>query len=72
MSDNADISMRLGFMQIDSETQKSLRDVAGVINAALPDVLRGFYEHVEEWPDAAQFFQNSAVMKHAATKQIMH
>ncbi len=71
MSDVA-IDQRLHFMQIDAETKDALREVRPLVEAALPDILVGFYDHVRSWPDVAKFFEGQGHMDMAKNRQIQH
>ncbi len=72
MTASADLKQRLSFMQIDQEAQQALRDMAGPVKKVLPGILEGFYEHIRQWPQVAEFFQSQAMMEHAAQKQAEH
>jgi methyl-accepting chemotaxis protein len=72
MSSQSDISDRLRFMQLDHAAQQALRDIAPGVTAALPGVLRQFYDHIRRWPEVSRLFPSEQVMEHAAAKQVEH
>lgn len=71
MSDD-NIKERLAFMQIDSETTQTLREIRPMIEAALPTILTGFYEHVKKFSDTNKHFSNQQHMDMAKNAQVKH
>jgi methyl-accepting chemotaxis protein len=71
MSD-ADLSKRLSFLNIDAETRAVLQDLRPVLQAELPKILDGFYNHVRQWQDVSQFFGGTTHMDHAKNAQLKH
>jgi methyl-accepting chemotaxis protein len=63
---------RLAFLQIDDETRRTLAEFLPTIEAALPDVLAAFYDHVRSEPAMAAMFQGQAGMDRARGAQIAH
>lgn len=72
MTNHIDISERLGFIQLDPDAAKALRDIAPIIRDALPGVLTEFYRHISSWPQVSSLFGGEPVMNMAKNKQIEH
>jgi methyl-accepting chemotaxis protein len=63
---------RVRFFRIDDEAKGALRDFKPVVDQALPDLLKGFYDFIRRWPAATQAFKNEAAFTHARTAQAEH
>ncbi len=72
MSVKVDIAERLRFIQLDHDAQKALREVAPLVESALPGIMEQFYQHIRQWPQVAKFFSTGSAMTHASQKQIEH
>lgn len=59
-------------MKLDQAASEALKEIAGVVRAALPGVLEEFYGHVRAWPQVARHFGGESVMNMAKSKQIEH
>lgn len=70
MSDN--LSERLAFLGIDEQVKASLREAKPFIDAALPEILSGFYSHVGKFPTVAKMFSGQAMMDRASGLQAKH
>lgn len=66
--DTSDRDRRIAFMQIDDATGAALREFWPVVEKSLPDILEGFYAHVEGVPELARMVGGqSARLKDAQT-----
>lgn len=63
---------QLRFLLIDKETAAALAEFRPVIEAELPRILDGFYQHIRQWPDVMRMFPNESVMRHARDMQLKH
>ncbi|WP_426413408.1 protoglobin domain-containing protein [Bradyrhizobium ganzhouense] len=72
MNDTTEYRMRLRFHGIDSETSALLKANKSYIIAILPAALDEFYNHIANFPEAAQFFRSREHMQHAKAMQIRH
>ena len=63
---------RIRFYRIDDEAKSALRDFRPIVDKALPELLKGFYDHLRRWPAIAQVFKNEAAFTHARTGQAEH
>jgi methyl-accepting chemotaxis protein len=63
---------RIRFFRIDDEAKAALRAFKPVVDKALPELLKGFYDYLRRWPVAAKLFKNEAAFTHARTAQTEH
>jgi ABC-type transporter Mla subunit MlaD len=50
-TDSLDRERRLQFLMIDQPSRDSVNELLPTIEANLPDILNGFYDHIMEWPE---------------------
>ncbi len=67
-----DIQKRLEFSQINAETRQALAEMKPVVAKHLPDILKGFYEHIKHYPELANMFGGQAGMDRARSMQESH
>lgn len=67
-----DIGERLLFLGIDEQVRQTLREAKPFIDAALPDILSGFYSHVGKFPVVANMFSGKDMMDRAKGIQATH
>ncbi len=72
MSISHDIPQRLAFMGMTDPARQSLRDFAPALEAALPDILSRFYNHMRSRPDLAAMFKDGAALDRARGAQAEH
>lgn len=72
MSTQADISDRLGFLQIDQDTRQALAEISPVVRDSLPGILSDFYDHIRKWPQVSRFFGGDSMMTSAQNRQLTH
>lgn len=72
MTTQADISDRLGFLQIDQGTRQALAEIAPVVRDALPGILSEFYDHIRNWPQVSRLFSGDSMMNTAKNRQVDH
>ena len=72
MAAEPDISERLGFLKLDADAVKALREIAPLVTQALPGILSEFYVHMRKWPQVAAHFSGEPMMDKAKNKQIAH
>jgi methyl-accepting chemotaxis protein len=72
MANDDSLKDRLQFMRIDAETQRHLKEMKPLLEAAMPQALDGFYSLVAATPDMARMFRTPEHMRHARTKQLQH
>ncbi len=72
MSNLKSLNERLDFMQITAPVQNRLRGIKFIVMEALPGALEAFYTRVREVPEAAKFFANEEMIRHAKGKQHGH
>ena len=72
MAEKLTSAERVRFFRIDDEAKSALRAFKPIVDKALPDLLKGFYEHLRRWPSVAQVFKNEAAFTHARTAQAEH
>jgi len=70
MDDN--LNERLAFLGINETVKQSLREAKPFIDAALPEILSGFYSHVGQFPEVARMFSGPAMMERAKGLQAKH
>jgi len=63
---------RIRFFRIDDEAKAALRAFKPTVEKALPELLKGFYDHLRKWPGVASVFKNEASFAHARTAQAEH
>ncbi len=63
---------RLSFLAIDDNTRRDLREAKPFIDAALPAILKGFYQHIDRFPHMASMFTSPSVKDHAREMQLKH
>ena len=68
----SNIEDRLDIAAIGTEQRQALRELAPIMQTALPEVLTAFYEHIGVKPEVNRFFSSEQVKKHAAQMQIDH
>ncbi|MGU3496931.1 protoglobin domain-containing protein [Xanthobacteraceae bacterium A53D] len=67
-----DLRERLRFVGMDASLKASLREARGLVTAAMPAILDGFYTHLMAYPAMARFFPTPDVQAHAKAMQIKH
>ena len=72
MSTSTDLSSRLNFLRLDTETITTLRELRAPLEDILPDVLRDFYAHVAKYPEIERFFDSKERLDFAANAQFRH
>lgn len=72
MSTSTDLSSRLNFLRLDTETTKTLRELRAPLEDILPNVLRDFYAHVAKYPEIERFFDSKERLDFAANAQFRH
>ena len=63
---------RIRFFRLDDEAKAALRGFKPVVEKALPDLLKGFYDHVRKFPQMAALFKGEASFAHARQAQAEH
>ncbi len=66
------LQQRLQFIGMDATLQAGLREARGLVIAAMPKILDGFYDHLMSYPEMARMFPTPAVRTHAKAAQIKH
>lgn len=66
------IQDRLQFNQIDEETQKALVAVQPLLLQHLPEILKGFYVHIKNYPELTDMFGGQPGMDRARSMQESH
>ena len=69
---NSTISDRLLFLGIDRQVRDTLREAKPFIDAAVPQVLTRFYEHMANFPQVARMFASREAIDRARKHQIQH
>ncbi len=59
-------------MGLDSTAKQALQDFGPALDAALPDILAHFYQHVLGWPEMAAMFKEPSAMDRARGAQAEH
>ena len=72
MAEKLTSAERIRFFRIDDEAKSALRDFKPAVEKALPEILKGFYDHLRRWPAVAKTFKNEAAFTHARTAQAEH
>ena len=72
MFTSEDLKQRLHFIRLDAQAIDVLKSFSGIIEDKLPSILTSFYEHIGKYPDVSRFFNDTAHMKSAASKQVEH
>lgn len=72
MSEFSLLDERLAFINVTSETRKSLTELKPVFQKELKPILNSFYEHLGTFPGIARFFPSPQVKSHAADRQFQH
>ncbi|MCQ4161363.1 globin-coupled sensor protein [Roseomonas sp. GC11] len=73
MASVLDIRERLRFLTIDADSKAAMAEFMPVLQTALPEILRKFYGHVQQWPELAGMFkEGSSAMKRAEKAQADH
>ncbi len=72
MADKLTSAERIRFFRIDDEAKRALREFKPAVDKAMPEILKGFYDHLRRWPTAARLFKNEASFTHARTAQAEH
>ncbi len=72
MSTSTDLSSRLNFLRLDTETTNTLRELRAPLEDILPDVLRDFYAHVAKYPEIEKFFDSKERLDYASNAQFRH
>jgi methyl-accepting chemotaxis protein len=67
-----DMKQRLAFMGLDDAARQALREFSPSLEAALPDVLKRFYDHIRANPQLAAMFSDAAAMDRARRAQAVH
>ena len=62
----------LEFLEMGNKTIKDLRDIAGIADTHLPEIMKQFYAHIRKFPEMANKFGSSDRMKQAQDAQIKH
>jgi hypothetical protein len=63
---------RLSFLGIDEEVRNTLREAKPFVDAAVPEVLGRFYEHLSNFPQASRMFACRDAIVRARDAQIKH
>ena len=63
---------RLRFFRLDDSARAALRAFRPVLEQALPEILKGFYEHLRHSPELARQFANDAALNGARSAQGEH
>lgn len=72
MSALNDLSSRLDFLRLDSDTIQILRSLEHHVSDILPDVLSDFYRHVGQYPEVEKFFDSPDRLTYASNAQLKH
>ena len=72
MAEKLTSTERVRFYRIDDEAKSVLREFRPIVDKALPELLKGFYDHLRRWPAIAKAFKNEASFAHARTAQAEH
>ncbi len=68
-----DANERTRFLDIDAETRAALEEFRPALEAAMPEIMEGFYGHMRGWPKlVAMFNEGDVAMKRAAKAQVTH
>ncbi len=60
-----DLPQRLAFLGLTDVSRQALRDFAPALDAALPDILSRFYQHLRSRPELAAMFKDSSAVDRA-------
>ncbi|GGF39848.1 hypothetical protein GCM10011611_52800 [Aliidongia dinghuensis] len=63
---------RIRFFRIDDQAKSALREFKPAVEKALPEILKGFYDHLRRWPVAARLFKDEAAFSRARAAQAEH
>jgi len=63
---------RVRFFRIDDEAKSALREFRPIVDKALPELLKGFYDHVRHFPAVAAAVKNDAALTQMRTAQADH
>jgi methyl-accepting chemotaxis protein len=66
------LSQRLAFLGIDENVKATLREAKPYIDAVLPGILSGFYNHLKNFPEVANMFSGQPMMDRAKSLQESH
>jgi methyl-accepting chemotaxis protein len=72
MHDVYDAERRLAFLKIDDTTKRSLQRFRPVLEQALPDIIKAFYEHLRTEPRLMAFFSSDSSLARASDMQTKH
>ncbi len=72
MTVSTEIADRLDFVGWDGESQAALAEFLPVLQAALPDILAGFYRHLARFPQLMAMFSGKAATDRASEAQRGH
>jgi methyl-accepting chemotaxis protein len=72
LSDKSDIAERLRFLGLDTAARAAIRDMAPLLQAALPQILDGFYAHMRQWPALTGMFSTDQALQRARAAQAQH
>lgn len=71
-SSNNMLEERLGFVGMDEETRRHLRNVKPVLDKHLPTILDSFYRTIGKWPNLDSHFKDQKMKDSAKTRQFDH
>jgi methyl-accepting chemotaxis protein len=66
------LDRHLEFLRLDGEARARLAGVKPQVDAALPDAIAGFYEHLGRFEETRRFFSDQSHMQAAGRRQIDH
>ena len=66
------LETRLKFLNIDQQTLSDLREVRGILEPAMDEMLENFYAHINEEPELKSLFIDQAQVDRARTAQKNH
>ncbi len=72
MSLSAEIQDRVAFIGWTEASRQALADFMPALERGLPEIMAGFYRHLEQWPALAARFQGKAGMERASKAQQGH
>jgi methyl-accepting chemotaxis protein len=72
VSTQIDTPQRLAFMRFDDASRQALRDFSPALEAALPGLLKRFYDQIRGHPKLAAMFTDGAAMDRAQGAQAEH
>jgi methyl-accepting chemotaxis protein len=72
VSSAQDLQQRLTFLGLTDAARQELRDFSPALQHALPELLDGFYQHVQQWPALAAMFKDNTAIERARGAQAEH